>query len=348
MDDRRTRYLSKLLAGESPFRFRQAEDALYSGKFRSWDEVTSLPKALRERLGTEIPWLSVSPVTVFPSKKNDAWKALLRTSDGNGIESVLMRNSRKQFTVCVSTQVGCAMKCTFCATGKMGLTRNLSGDEIVDQVRFFREYVVDSGLTGEITNVVLMGMGEPLANYEEVREALRVLTGPLEIGPTRITLSTVGLLPGLGRLLSDPEWPPVRIAISLHAADETVRKGIMPTTMPGFPDALVAWSRAYTDAFPEKRRHLTLEYLLLAGVNDSEEDARKLIALARRIGRVRVNLIPYNATDSGFSGSGADTVNRFKGWMEANAIIVTIRKSQGGDIAAACGQLAGKNPGKKF
>lgn len=297
---------------------------------------------MRERLAGAVSWNTLTMTTALPSVTGDAWKALFETNDGNRIESVLMRNSRGQLTVCVSTQVGCAMNCAFCATGKMGLVRNLSQDEIVDQVRALHDLTVDANVPGEITNIVFMGMGEPMANYEEVRGALQVFTGPMGIGTTRITVSTAGLLSGLERLLTDPLWPPVRIAISLHAADEATRKRLMPTTAPGFIDDLVAWSRKYAVAFPEKRRHLTLEYLLLSGVNDSESDTWKLVDLARRIDRVRVNLIPYNATDSGFSGSSEDAVRRCKDKLEAAGITATIRKSQGGDIAAACGQLAGR------
>ncbi|MEI6650678.1 MAG: 23S rRNA (adenine(2503)-C(2))-methyltransferase RlmN [Candidatus Moraniibacteriota bacterium] len=342
MKDSRHSRLETLLSKEQPFRLRQAEEALYSGHFRSWAGVGSLPKAIRDRLSAEVLWNSLSVIAVRPSGTGNAWKALLSTSDGNRIESVLMKNSRGQFTVCVSTQVGCAMNCAFCATGKLGFTCDLSGDEIVDQVRFFRDFVADGKYEGEITNIVLMGMGEPLANYEEVRFALQMFTGPMGIGPTRITVSTVGLLSGLDRLVTDPLWPPVRIAISLHAADEIVRKNIMPTTVTGFLEKLVLWSHRYADAFPEKRRHLTLEYLLLSGVNDTEEDARKLISLAHKIGKVRINLIPYNATDSGFVGSSGNVTHRFQDWLEANDITTTIRNSQGGDIEAACGQLAGK------
>jgi len=342
MENDREHRIGALLSGESAFRTRQANEAIHSPFFRSWDDVSSLPKVLRERLAAEVPWNTLSRVAVLPSGAGDAWKALLETGDGNRIESVLMRNSRNQFTVCVSTQVGCAMNCAFCATGKIGLVRSLSRDEIVDQVRFFRDVVSDAKLSGEITNVVLMGMGEPLANYGEVREALRTFTGPMGIGMTRITVSTVGFLSGLERLLTDPEWPPVRIAISLHAADEETRTRLMPTTAPGFINDLVAWARKYSAAFPEKRRHLTLEYLLLSGVNDSEKDTWKLVELARRIDRVRVNLIPYNATDSEFVGSDAIAVRRCQDKLEAAGITVTVRKSQGGDIAAACGQLAGK------
>lgn len=341
MIEARYEKLSRIFSGEPSFRLRQAEEALYSGNFPSWDGVNNLPKALRERLSAEVPWNTLSETQTLRSARGDSWKAALRTEDGYAIEAVLMRNARGQLTVCVSTQVGCAMACAFCATGKMGLSRNLSQDEIVDQVRFFREYVSGNGVDGEVTNIVFMGMGEPFANYEAVRDALRILTGPMGIGTTRITVSTVGLLPGLRRILADPEWPKVRIAISLHCADETERRKIMPSTPPGFLDDLARWSDDYARSFPEKRRHLTLEYLLLAGVNDSDDDLRKLTKLARRMGRVRVNLIPYNATDGGFLGSSRDIASRFREGLERAGVTVTVRKSLGGDIAAACGQLAG-------
>lgn len=342
MTETRARHLERLFSGEPSFRLRQAEDALYSGNFGSWEAVSNLPKALRERLSADVPWNALSEESTLRSARDDSWKAALRTADGYLIETVLMRNARGHLTVCVSTQVGCAMGCAFCATGRMGLSRNLSSDEIVDQIRFFRRYAEGNGLEGEVTNVVLMGMGEPLANYEAVREALRIMTGPMGIGTTRITVSTVGILPGLRRLLSDSEWPPVRLAVSLHSADEERRRKIMPSTSAGFLGNLARWSDDYTRAFPEKRRHLTLEYLMLSGVNDSDDDLRKLTKLARRMGRVRVNLIPYNATDGGFSGSGRERTERFREALDRAGVTVTVRKSLGGDIAAACGQLAGK------
>ncbi|NTW15639.1 MAG: 23S rRNA (adenine(2503)-C(2))-methyltransferase RlmN [Candidatus Moranbacteria bacterium] len=347
MGTTRNRQIEILFSGEPSFRARQAQEALFSPVFRSWDDVSSLPKSLRERLTDAIPWNRFVPVSVLGNARRDTWKALLQAEDGARIEAVLMRNSRGQFTVCVSTQVGCAMGCAFCATGRLGMTRNLAADEIVDQVRFFREYVTDNSLDGEVTNVVLMGMGEPLANYEEVREALLVLVGPMSVGPTRITVSTVGILPGLGRLLDDPEWPPVRLAISLHCADEERRRKMMPSTAPGFLDELARWSDAYTKAFPEKRRHLTLEYVMLSGVNDTDRDLRNLVKLAWRMGRVRVNLIPYNATGSGFVGSPFETISRFRDGLAREGVTVTVRKSLGGDIAAACGQLAGKTVRKE-
>ncbi len=342
MEQSREASLRTAISDEPPFRLRQAEEALYSGHFGSWEEVSTLSKTLRRRISASVPWNTLSDTIVLGSTAGDSWKAALRTEDGMMLESVLMRNARGHLTACVSTQIGCAMNCAFCSTGKMGFTRNLSSDEVVDQVRFFVRYVGENGIEGEITNVVFMGMGEPLANYESVREALRILTEKMGIGLSRITVSTVGILPALRRLLDDSEWPNVRLAISLHAVDEAVRKRIMPSTSEGFIRELVSFARDYARRFPERRRHLTLEYLLLSGVNDSADDCRKLAKLAHTMGRVRVNLIPYNATDSGFFGSGDEATGRFREALERASITVTVRKSLGGDIAAACGQLAGK------
>lgn len=346
MEANRHHVLSRTLRDEPSFRLRQTEEALYSGHFRSWDAVSVLPERLRSRIADILPWSTLSMSATLYDRSGNSWKSLFRTVDNFTIEAVLMRNARGQLTVCVSTQIGCAMNCAFCATGKMGLSRNLSADEIVDQVRCFRDYVEDESVDGEITNVVFMGMGEPLANYEAVRDALRILIDRMGIGMSRITVSTVGILPTLYRLLDDPEWPNIRLAISLHAADESVRRRIMPSTREGFLKDLVSFSEAYGERFPERRRHLTLEYLMLAGVNDSIEDAKCLVRLARRMGRIRVNLIPYNTTDSGFSGSNREAVSLFREILERAHITVTIRRSLGGDIAAACGQLAGKHKAK--
>jgi len=341
MNGTRNDILRGLLVDEPAFRIRQAEEALYLGRFASWADVTVFPKPIRERLASSLPWQTLSASVIRRGKEGDSWKALLRTEDGAALEAVLMRNARGHLTVCVSTQVGCAMGCAFCATGKMGLVRNLSADEIVDQVRFFRGYTRDYDIGREITNIVLMGMGEPFSNYEAVREALRVLSGSMSIGLSRITVSTVGIPSALSRMLEDPLWPNVRLAISLHSADEDTRKKIMPSTPDGFLKDLVSFAHAYAKRFPERRRHLTLEYLLLSGVNDSDDDVRKLTKLAHRMDRVRVNLIPYNATESGFSGSGRKTMERFREALDRSGVTVTVRKSRGGDIAAACGQLAG-------
>lgn len=336
----REQVIGRICSDESSFRARQATEALFSSSFDGWNGVSSLPTGLRVRLAEEVSWNVFRPVATLPNKRGDTWKALLETADGARIETVLMRNARSQFTVCVSTQVGCAMACRFCATGRMGFSRNLSEDEIVDQVRFLRDYIREKGLDGEVTNIVFMGMGEPLANYDNVKTALRTFTERMGVGPTRITVSTVGLVPILEKLLEDPEWPPVRLAVSLHSADPVTRKAIMPTSYDDFLDKLAGWTGKYFGKFSEKRRHLTFEYILLSGVNDTEEHVRALIRFVRRIGKVRINLIPYNHTDAEFRKPSEADVERFRKLLTDAGVTVTRRRTMGDDIAAACGQLA--------
>lgn len=348
MEPSREERIRALLADESAFRARQAVEALFSSATAGWDEATALSKPLRERLAAGIPWNVFREIAVLPSVKGDTWKALLETEDGNRIETVLMRNSRGQLTVCVSTQVGCAMACTFCATGKMGFSRNLTADEIVDQVRFFGGYLARHPETeGTVTNIVFMGMGEPLSNYDQVRTALRIFIDRMGIGPTRITVSTVGLVPMLMHTLDDPEWPPVRLAVSLHSADPKTRRELMPTSYEGFLDKLAEWTEAYFRKFSEKRRHLTFEYIMLKDVNDTDAHADALIRFARRVGKVRINLIPYNITEGGLSKSTEETIERFQSRLKAAGVVATRRRTMGDDIAAACGQLAVEKGFKK-
>ncbi len=344
MNETREDRIRELLYEEPAFRVRQALAAIFSDSTLEWAKATALSKPLRDRLAAEVPWNTLSLVAVFPSVKGDTWKALFQTFDGERMETVLMKNSRGQLTVCVSTQIGCAMACTFCATGKMGFSRNLSADEIVDQVRFFREYVATRGdISGEVTNIVFMGMGEPLGNYEGTKAALGIFIQQMGIGPTRITVSTVGLIPMLTRLLDDKEWPPVRLAVSLHSADPKTRRDLMPTSYDGFLEKLAEWTQSYFQKFSEKRRHLTFEYIMLARVNDTDMHADALIRFARRTGKVRINLIPYNITEGGFSKSDEETIDRFQSRLKAASVITTRRRTMGDDIAAACGQLALKN-----
>lgn len=233
------------------------------------------------------------------------------------------------------------MGCTFCATGSMGFTRNLTVDEIVDQFRFW-QYLLAQETSLEstlISNVVFMGMGEPLANYDSVREAVRILLGFASLGATRITVSTVGLLPAMRKLLSDPLWPPARLAVSLHSADPLTRKQLMPSSFDLFLDDLAKWTREYFALHDERRRHLTFEYILLRGVNDSLDDARKLIDFSRRVGKVKVNLIPYNRTASAHRESEENRVTTFLAELKRAGVTATVRKAMGDDIAAACGQL---------
>jgi 23S rRNA (adenine2503-C2)-methyltransferase len=342
----REQLIADILKTEPAFRARQACSSLFTPEFSSWADVSSLPKPFREALSERVLWNTLAEEVVLGGKSGDTWKALLRTTDDNRIETVLMHNSRGAWTVCVSAQVGCAMNCSFCATGKMGFTRNLSSDEIVDQVRFWSAFLrKHPDVLGSITNIVYMGMGEPLANYDNVRDSLHVLTERMGFGLTRITVSTVGLVPMLEHILEDAQWPPVRLAVSLHSADPGTRKELMPTSYDDFLGKLALWAERYFSKFDTNRRHLTFEYILLADVNDTKEHADALIRFSRRVGKVRVNLIPYNYTDGRFGKPTETAVIRFQNRLKAAGIIAMRRRAMGDDIAAACGQLAGRESG---
>ena len=330
----------QLFGAVPAFRLRQMEEALFSSVFHGFADISSMPLAMRETLGREIPWLAVHEVQVFESVKKDTFKAVVETADKKRIETVLMKNARAQWTVCVSSQVGCAMACTFCATGTMGFTRNLSADEIIDQVRFWQIFLSKRpALPERISNIVFMGMGEPLANYERVKESILMLLKYTDIGMTRITVSTVGLLSMLRKLLDDPTWPAVRLAVSLHSADSKTRESMMPTSFPGFLDELTVWTKTYFEKFDSRRRHLTFEYVMLSKVNDTEMHAHALAAFAQKVGKVRINLIPYNFTGSVYRDSLPGDFARFEKTLGDAGVTVTRRRTMGDDIAAACGQL---------
>jgi 23S rRNA (adenine2503-C2)-methyltransferase len=344
---RKDRFAS--LFPEAPkLRSKQMEEALFRDGWNGWEDVSVLPLSMRQTLGRELPWLACKEVAVLESRKRDTFKAVVEVEGRHRIETVLMLNARGHWTVCVSSQVGCAMACTFCATGKMGFSRNLTTDEILDQYRFWRYFLAKRpNLSQNITNIVFMGMGEPLANYENVRETLRMVLQHTDMGPTRITVSTVGLLPMLEKLLKDPLWPPVRLAVSLHSADSKTRKEIMPSSYDGFLEKLADWAGRYFVAFGSRRRHLTFEYVMLAGVNDTPHHAEALARFANRIGKVRVNLIPYNFTGSAYVKSKDDSLEKFMGFLEQRGVTVTRRRTMGDDIAAACGQLIVEGQEKK-
>jgi adenine C2-methylase RlmN of 23S rRNA A2503 and tRNA A37 len=347
METRKTQF-EKLFPNEPAFRWKQIEDALFSSA-NGWDEATTIPKSMRESL-KEIPWLSVGLANIQVSANGETHKALLNVEGGKQIESVLMANRRGAWTICVSSQVGCAMRCSFCATGKMGLTRNLSSDEIVDQYRFWKMYSENTlppdhlTTSPRISNIVIMGMGEPLANYEEVRGALNTLLAKTDIGPTHITVSTVGILPRLEQILTDKQWPPVRLAVSLHSAIESTRKQIVPTSYDEFLPGLERWAKNYLKLHGNRRHHLTFEYVMLKGVNDSPTHAKALSTFVNRIGRIKVNLIPYNLTGVDFERSDDTTITAFHDSLQKNNVTATVRRAMGADITAACGQLSIDNP----
>ncbi len=327
-------------------RYRQGQffEAFFEPQYQSFEDVTTLSKTLRLELSQYIPWMTLTRRHVTASQTKDTFKALLETEDHQMIETVLMKNSRGFWSVCVSSQVGCAMACTFCATGKMGFTRNLTADEIIDQYRFWMYYLArDISLEQRISNIVYMGMGEPLANYENVKLSLQLLLQYTDMGPTRLTVSTVGLIPALEKLLTDPEWPPVRLAVSLHSADSETRKNIMPSSYDSFLEKLTEWTKKYFEKFDTRRRHLTFEYVMLSGVNDTEMHAKKLIQFSHTIGKVRINLIPYNDTKSKYATSESRPLLDFEARLQKAGLDVTRRKTKGADIAAACGQLATLN-----
>ena len=333
----REEQFKELFPTEPTYRWKQIQTGLFSDA-RDWSEVMTLPTDVRNKMD-EVPWISVSSDQVMTSNNGDTHKAILNVAGGKQIETVLMQNRRGAWTVCVSSQVGCAMRCGFCATGKMGLTRSLSSDEIVDQYRFWNQYVAENELGERISNIVFMGMGEPLANYENVREALNTILDNTDIGHTRITVSTVGVLPRLEQILEDEDWPHVRLAVSLHSAIEKTRKQIVPTSYDDFLPNLQEWAKSYLAKFGNRRHHLTFEYVMLRGVNDTPGHSKALAKFVRGIGNVRVNLIPYNLTGVEYKCSEESTVQEFLDYLLSNGVTATTRRTMGDDIEAACGQL---------
>lgn len=340
--------LNKILNNEPRFRLKQIYQAWFDLNINGYQEITTLSKDLRERL-KDISWLTVELLKKQVSKIDATEKALLKLSDGKTIETVLMKREDKsedkrkgiRHTVCVSTQVGCAMGCLFCVTGSCGFTRNLTALEIVDQLRFWQRYL---GTDQRISNVVLMGQGEPLANYENVKDALNIILDNTEIGLSHITLSTVGVMSKMEEMLEDKNFPAVRFALSLHSAVPETRKKIIPSHPNGFFNFLVDWSKKYHKKNSSRSHFIGLEYTMIDGLNDDDKHLKALIDLANKLGRVRINLIPLNLGASGILQSSSDMV--IQNWhdklMQAG-FVATVRLSQGQDISAACGQLQNMN-----
>ncbi len=317
--------------GQERFRARQIFAWIYGRGVTDPSAMTDLSRGLRAALEAE--FTLTTPTVVARERSSDGTeKFLLQLADGRQIESVFIPDT-PAMTFCVSTQVGCAMACAFCLTGKMGLVRNLTAGEIVGQVRVLADAV---SLRGKPFNIVLMGMGEPLHNYDETMKALRILADKqgLAVPPRRVTLSTVGILPALERLAREPILP--NLAISLHAPTDAIRAELVPLNRRyGVADIIAACKR-----FPVRNRsRITFEYVLLAGVNDSPDDARQL---ARSLAGVKskVNLIPLNAAAGiPFERPSDRAINLFAKTLADRGLTVSVRKSRGRDIRAACGQL---------
>lgn len=339
MDSSRLRTALKAL-GQPGYRHGQILKAVYRDGASSYDAVTTLPKALRAELKSKAPILSFSARKVLASRDGRAHKALLALADGKLIETVLLRPKPKGiWSACVSSQVGCAMGCVFCATGIMGFRRNLTPEEISDQVLFWRQYLRLKRITGILTNVIYMGMGEPLHNLENVGASLRVLLDPERLGlaARHVSVSTVGIVPGIGRFVE--EFPQVNLALSLHAATDRLRSRLVPVNK-AYP--LKALLEALREVLDKTRRKVFLEYVLLDGENDEKKHAQELLRFLHQVGRpdlLHVNLIVWNPTDTPHRGTPSARARQFRDWLAVHGASVTIRKSLGVDIQGACGQL---------
>jgi 23S rRNA (adenine2503-C2)-methyltransferase len=329
--------LDRTLAANGQPNFRANQIWAWTAKgVHGYEQMTNLPSALRETLARELPFSSLT-LSEESSSSDGTIKALFQTADGRPLEAVLMRYRDKRRSICVSSQSGCPLTCTFCATGQMKFARNLTASEIVDQALHFRRIE-------PIDHCVFMGMGEPLLNLDAVLAACERLP---DIGIThrRTAISTVGWIPGIERLAEQPM--PLRLALSLHAADEALRSELMPVN-DRYPlkDVLDA-CRAF---YARKHRRIFVEYVMLAGVNDRYAQA---LSLARALSGpssgppaqssiFKVNLIPYNPTDSVYEGSTRESIAAFRAALESRGIPVTVRLTRGRDIDAACGQLAAR------
>jgi 23S rRNA (adenine2503-C2)-methyltransferase len=326
------------------FRARQLADAFFRQHVDSFDAVSTLAKDLRARLTAEFAAMTLSEHAVFVSSDDRAHKALLKLHDGKVVETVLLNPKPGLWSCCISSQVGCALKCTFCATGLLGLSRNLSSEEISDQVLFWRQYIRRKGMDCELRNVVYMGMGEPLQNHREVFASLEELGNPesFNIGARHLSVSTSGLTRQM-RMFTE-RFPQVNLAVSLHAANDTLRESLMPINK---ANPLSQLADAMRHHIVETRRKIFVEYILLQDENDGDSHARELAAFLRRVGEphlLHVNLIVYNPTDTAHVQSPRTRARAFKGLLEAEGIPCTIRRNLGRDIDGACGQLALKTP----
>jgi 23S rRNA (adenine2503-C2)-methyltransferase len=316
--------LEETLAGEPAYRAGQVWDWAARGA-TGYDAMTNLPRPLRDELEARVPFSTLTVETQRESKDGTV-KTLFRTADGHPVEAVLMRYRDGRRSLCLSSQSGCPLTCTFCATGQMAFGRNLTASEIVDQALHFRRIT-------EVDHAVFMGMGEPMLNLDEVLAAARRLPA-IGITHRRTTISTVGWLPGLTRFVEEVDEP-IRLALSLHAPDEELRSRIMPVN-DRYPLAdVLAVCRRHVR---ETNRRVFVEYVMLDGVNDSPEHGR---ALAELLGPddFKVNLIPYNPTGM-YDGSSRARIEAFKAQLDRGRVPSTVRLTRGRDIEAACGQLA--------
>ena len=335
--------------GQPAFRARQVLGWIYRSLVSDFASMANLPRPLRDHLAAEATIAGPRLRAELASRDGRTRKVLLELADGKLIESVLMlyppsAEGRARASVCVSTQAGCAYGCTFCATGQMGFDRHLTAGEIVAQVLYFARalradpWIAPNGQAlDHLTNVVLMGMGEPLHNYDHVLHAVRILTAPaaLNLGARHLTLSTVGIVPGILRLAEEPLQ--INLAISLHAPNNAMRLRTMPVTRKYPIEEILAACHTYT---ARTNRQVTFEYVLLAGVNDAPEHACELARLLAPLHQLcHVNLIPVNATAAEYRPPSGEAIRAFREALRQGGVSNSVRAERGDDIAAACGQL---------
>jgi len=325
----------RLFNKEPRYRLEQAKKALFHDLIQNWQEAVVLPLSLREELNKKWP-IEISAKT-FVSKDRNTIKALLTLKDDLKIETVLMRHKDKRNTICVSSQVGCSLNCSFCATGKMGFKRNLEVWEIVEQVLFFARYLKKIG--ERVTNIVFMGMGEPFLNYQNVIGAIKILNDKegFNLGARHFSISTVGIVDGGIEELAKEELQ-INLAISLHAPNDELRSKLMPINKK-YPIKKIL--NAVDDYIKKTRRRVMFEYMIIKNVNDSEEHAKTLVRLMKKP-LYFVNLISYNPTGI-FKSSPSSRIKKFKEILEKDGVTVTQRYRFGEDIEAACGQLVAKD-----
>lgn len=320
--------------GEPAFRAKQIWHAIYVDLVADPMEISTLSKPLRQKLADSFSFKSLNPSRTLASADKQTIKTLFSLPDERAIEAVLMYYDERQ-TLCISTQAGCAMNCVFCATGQMGFKRNLSAGEIVEQVLYYARLLKTENKA--VTNVVVMGMGEPFSNYEATLTAVDRLNDPdgLNLGARRFTISTVGLVPMINRFANEKRQ--VNLAISLHAANNELRSSLLPINK-RFP--LIQLIQACRDYVDQTGRRITFEWALINGINDRDSDAYELAALLKGL-LCHVNIIPLNPTNK-FSGQATtrERAEIFKSILDAKGIPCTIRLRRGIDIQAGCGQLA--------
>ncbi|MFO0780883.1 MAG: 23S rRNA (adenine(2503)-C(2))-methyltransferase RlmN [Candidatus Gracilibacteria bacterium] len=335
-----TEDLIKNLAEKKIPRFRalQIIHAVCKEGKTEYSSISTLPQSMQELLEKELPILSLKPVRQLTSTDGSTTKTLFELKDGLKIEAVLMFFQDGRHTVCISSQAGCQLGCKFCATGTMKFGRNLTYEEIADQVLFYAQQLHHQ--QKRISNIVLMGMGEPFMNYDNVMKALHVINDQegLNIGARNITVSTSGICPGIEKLMEEDLQ--VNLAVSLHAPNQELRKRIMPVANMYSLEKLMTALKNYLE---KTHRRISYEYVMLKGINDGEEQAHELGKLIK--GQLcHVNLIPYNATGiAGIEGTLQEKIKKFRDIVKEYGVPVTIRVTLGQEIAAACGQLANKD-----